>query len=120
MEPMNLPKGSEKDNIEAESYPFIVTLNERIVATARLHTSSVSEGRIGFLAVENNYRKKRIASKLMLYIEGFAISLGLSHIIINVPKTTREFFEKLNYEIIQECSTFFEQIELLIMRKKLS
>jgi len=118
-EPWNQPKGSEKDDIETESYPFIVTLNEKIVATARFHTADDNEGRIEYLAVESEYRKRRIASKLMLYIEGFAINLGLTCILIRAPKTTKEFFKKLNYKIIRKNPKLINEIEHLIMKKML-
>lgn len=119
MEPWNQPRGSERDEIEAGSYPFIVTLNEKIVATARFHKNNDNEGCIRYLAVEDEYRRKRIASKLMLYIEGFALNLGLTCIILNAPKTAKEFFHKLNYTIIREGPTLFNKIEHLIMSKLL-
>ena len=117
--PWNQPRGSEKDNIETESYPFKVTLNEKIVATARFHKANDKEGHIRYLAVEKDYRKKRIASKLMRYIEGISISLGLTGIILDAWKTAKEFFEKLDYEIIREGPLLFNEIEQFIMKKML-
>jgi len=117
--PWNQPIGSEKDDIENESHPFIVNLNEKIVATARFHKNTEKEGQIRYLAVEKEYRKKRIATKLIRYIEGFAISLGVSGIIVNVRKTAKEFFEKLDYNIIGEGPLLFNEIEHYVMHKKL-
>ncbi|MFX1338326.1 MAG: GNAT family N-acetyltransferase [Promethearchaeota archaeon] len=118
-EPWNQPKGSEKDDIETESYPFMVTLNEQIVATARFHKANEKEGQIEYLAVEKDYRNKRIASKLMRYIEGFSISLGLESIIIFAWKIAQDFFVKLDYKIVREDLILFNEIECLIMRKML-
>ena len=119
MEPWSQPRGSERDDIEAESYPFIVTLNEKIVATARFQKNSENEGQIRDLAVEEDYRNRRIGSILMRYIEGFAISLGITNIIINTRKTVKEFFEKLDYEIMGEKTLHFDEIERNVMIKKL-
>jgi len=118
-EPWNHPRGSEKDDSDTESYPFIVTLNEKIVAIARFHIANEGEGCIEYLAVEKEYRKKRIASKLMRYIEGFSISLGLTDIILIAWKTAKEFFEKIDYEIIREGPILFNEFERLVMRKML-
>ncbi|MFW9898426.1 MAG: GNAT family N-acetyltransferase [Candidatus Thorarchaeota archaeon] len=115
----NQPRGSEKDDIENESHPFIVTLNNKIVATARFHKNSEKEGQIRYLAVEKEYRNKRIASKLIRYIEGFAISLGIHNIKLNARKTAKVFFEKLGYIIIGEGPLLFNEIEHFIMHKKL-
>jgi len=119
MEPWSQPRGSERDDIETESYPFIVTLNEKIVATARFQKNSENEGQIRDLAVEEDYRNRRIGSILMRYIEGFAISLGIKNIIINTRKTVKEFFEKLDYEIMGEKTLHFDEIERNVMIKKL-
>lgn len=117
--PWNQPRGSEKDELEKNSYPFIVILNNKIVATARFHKNSEKEGQIRYIAVEKEYRKKRIATKLIRYIEGFAISLGVSSIILNARKTAKEFFEKLDYDIIADGPLLFNEIEHFVMYKKL-
>ena len=116
--PWNQPRGSEKDDLENDSYPFIVILNNKIVATARFHKNSEEEGQIRYLAVEKKYRKKRIATKLLQYIEGFAISLGVSSIILNARKTAKELFTKLDYVIIGEGPLLFDEIEHFVMCKK--
>lgn len=115
----NQPRDSEKDDIENESHPFIVTLNNKFVATARFHKNSEKEGQIRYLAVEKEYRNKRIASKLIRYIEGFAISLGIHNIKLNARKTAKDFFEKLDYKIIGEGPLLFNEIEHYVMDKKL-
>lgn len=117
--PWNQPRGSEKDDLEKSSYPFIVILKNKIVATARFHKNSEKEGQIRYLAVEKEYRNKRIATKLIRYIEGFALSIGVSNIILNARKTAKEFFKKLDYGIIGEGPLLFDEIEHFVMNKKL-
>ena len=117
--PWQQPIGSEKDDMENESYPFIVIYNNKVVGTARLHKNSEEDGQIRYLAVEEGYRDQRIGSKLVRYIEGFATCLGIKKIILNGRKTAKEFFEKLDYEIIGEGPLLFDEIEHLIMHKEL-
>jgi N-acetylglutamate synthase-like GNAT family acetyltransferase len=117
--PWNQPKGSEKDDIENESYPFIVVYDEKVVATSRLHKNSENEGQIRYLAVKEEYRNQRIGNKLVRYIEGFATCLGLKIIILNARKTAKDFFEKIGYNIIGEGPLLFDEIEHFIMRKEL-
>jgi len=117
--PWHQPKGSEKDDIENESYPFIVIFNDKVVATARLHKNNEEEGQIRYLAVEERNRNQRIGSKLVRYIEGFATCLGIKKIILNARKTAKEFFEKLDYNIVGEGPLLFDEIEHFIMRKEL-
>ena len=117
--PWQQPKGSEKDDIENESYPFIVIFNGIVVATARLHKNNEGEGQIRYLAVERDFRNQRIGSKLIRYIEGFATCLRIRKIVLNARKTAKEFFEKLDYKIIGEGPLLFDEIEHLIMQKEL-
>ena len=117
--PWQQPKGSEKDDIENESYPFIVIYHDKVVATARLHKNSEDEGQIRYLAVKEEYRNQRIGSKLVRYIEGFATCLGIKSIILNARKTAKAFFEKLDYEITGESPLLFDEIKHFIMHKEL-
>ncbi len=117
--PWNQPKGSEKDDIENEAYPFVVIFQNKTVATARLHKNNEEEGQIRYLAVEEGYRNQRIGSKLVRYIEGFATCLGIKSIMLNARKTAKEFFEQLEYEIIGEGPLLFDEIEHFIMHKEL-
>ena len=117
--PWQQPKGSEKDDIENESYPFIVIYNDKVVATARLHKDSEDEGQIRYLAVKEEYRNQRIGSKLVRYIEGFATCVGIKSIVLNARKTAKAFFKMLDYEIKGEGPLLFDEIEHLIMHKEL-
>ena len=118
-EPWNQPPGSEKDEMEDQSYHFIIVLDNKIVATARLHKNSESEGQIRYLAVEEEYRKQGIASKLLYYIEGFAIKLGLSSLILNARQTAQPLFERIGYKVLREGHLLFGEIPHFVMWKKI-
>ena len=120
MKPLNKTLESDKDNIDTESYPFIVTLNEKIVAFALFHKISEKEGQIRDLAVEEDYRNERIGSILMRYIEGFAVSLGIKTITLYTTKTIKEFFQKLDYKTIGEGPLLCDETEQITMMKTLN
>ncbi len=118
-EPWNQPRGSEKDDMEDKSFLFLVKLDDRLVATARFHKNSESEGQIRYLAVEEEYRRQGIASKLLYYIEGFAIRLRISSIILNARQTAQKLFEKVGYKISKEGHLLFGEIPHFVMYKKI-
>jgi N-acetylglutamate synthase-like GNAT family acetyltransferase len=118
-EPWNQPRDSEKDEMEEESFRFIVILDNKIVATARFHKNNESEGQIRYLAVEEEYRRQGIALKLMYYIEGLAIKLRISSIILNARQTAQDLFKKLEYKILKEGHLLFGEIPHFVMWKKL-
>lgn len=72
-EPWNQPVGSEKDDREEESYPFIAMMNNKVVGTARLQENEEidgkKEGQIRYLAIEEVYRNKKIGRDLIAFIE---------------------------------------------------
>ncbi len=118
--PWNQPKGSEKDDKEGDSIPFVILLDGKIVGTARFQNNDNAEGQIRYLAIEDEFQRKGLGSKLIKYIELFALEKGSKYIKINArKKTAGEFFKRLGYEIIGEGPFLFNEIEHYIMRKEL-
>lgn len=121
-EPWNQPVGSEKDDREEDSYPFIAMMNNKVVGTARLQENEKIEGKlegqIRYLAIDENYRNKKIGRDLIAFIEWYAKNKKIAYIKINARKTAKGFFEKQGYEIVSEGHTLFNDIEHFIMKKE--
>ena len=116
---MGQPRSSEKDDMEEQSTHFIILIEDKIVATARFHKNSETEGQIRYLAVEEDFRRQGIASKLLYYIEIVAVKLGSKKIILNARKTAQRLFEKVGYKILKEGHLLFGEIPHYVMVKEL-
>ncbi|NHI91004.1 MAG: GNAT family N-acetyltransferase [Candidatus Lokiarchaeota archaeon] len=115
-EPWNQPKGSEKDSFEKEAEHFIAILNDRIVGTARFHLLKEKIGQIKYLVVDEKLRLKKIGSNLLEAIHYTARNKGLRYILLNARESSRLFFEKKGYEVIEEGPLLFNAIKLFKMK----
>ena len=118
--PWNQPKGSEKDEKEANSIHFIALLDDRIVGTVRFHKIKENIGQIRYLAVDNNYQGKGIGRNLMETIYITAKNQLFQYFILNARETAVPFFKKLGYKVIEEGPLLFGQIKHKKMLLKLS
>jgi len=120
--PWNQPVGSERDDREEDSFPFVAIMNNKIVGTARLQENEViegkKEGQIRYLAVEKDNRNKKIGRDILAFIEWYAKNKKIAYIKINARKTAKGFFEKQGYEVISEGSILFNEIEHFVMKKE--
>jgi len=110
-QPWNQPKGSEKDELESEAYHFIALLHDKVVGTARFHKLNENVGQIRYLAVEELFRRKGIASKLLEAIHLTAMNQFLKYVILNARETAFEFFEKMGYKVTEDGPILFGEIK---------
>ncbi len=117
--PWNQPKGSEKDDLEDESFHFIAICKNKIVGVGRLHKNNPEEGQIRFMAVDTTYQNKGIGKAILLKIHEKAKELKLKKIILNARKNSVGFYEKAGYRKIAKTHTLFGKIEHFKMAYKL-
>ena len=109
--PWNQPKGSERDTEESNADHFIAVLHEKIIGTARLQKINENVGQIRYLAVNESYRKKGVASKILEAIHLTAKNKFITYLIINARETAIKFFEKKGYKIVGEGPFLFGEIK---------
>lgn len=117
--PWNQPKDSERDDMEEKSHPLIAIINDKIVGTARFHRVDENNGQFRYLAVEEDYRRKGVATAILKHLEDIAKSNGLQYAILNARKTAKDVFLKQGFEIVEEGPTIFGVIEHYRMKKEL-
>jgi len=118
--PWNQPKGSEKDELESDAYPFIAIFQNQIVGTARFHKSNESFGQIQYVAVEEPFRRKGIGAKLLEAIHLTAMNQLLKFTILNANETAWPFFEKMGYKAIEDGPSLFGELKHKKMIRRFS
>lgn len=119
-EPWHQPRGSEKDELESDAYPFIALFQNKIVGTARFHKSNEAFGQIQYLAVEELFRRKGIGAKLMEAIHLTAMNQFLKFTVLNANETAWQFFEKMGYKTIEDGPLLFGEIRQKKMVRRFS
>ncbi len=93
IEEQHVPEELEWDEDDNTSTHFIVTIDNKAVATARL----TANGQIGRMAVLAEYRNQGIGNKLLKFVLQHAVSLGLKQVYLHAQVSAIAFYEKLGF-----------------------
>ena len=89
----NVAEELEWDNNDDSSTHFLVTVDNKAIATARLTT----DGQIGRMAVLAEYRKLGIGYKLLHFVLQHAASLNLKQVYLHAQVSAIPFYEKQGF-----------------------
>ena len=90
IEEQNVPENMEWDEYDDSATHFLATLDNKVIATARLKT----DGQIGRMAVLAEYRNKGIGSKLLQFVVLTAKQQKLKNIYLHAQVSAISFYEK--------------------------
>jgi len=89
----NVPEELEWDEYDLQSTHFLVSINNRATATARLKP----DGQIGRMAVLREYRHQGIGQKLLQYVLQIADRQNLKHLYLHAQVDAVPFYEKQGF-----------------------
>ena len=119
--PWNQPRGSEKDDREAESeHLMIVGQHSRPLAVGRLHFNTPAEAQIRFMAVEPGVQGQGLGATILKELERRAYAAGAASIVLNARDDARPFYQKHGFAVVGPAPTMFDAIKHVRMRKDLS
>lgn len=100
--PLNLPEGSEVDELETSAVTIIALKKEQIIGTGRIHSVDEKTMQIRFMAVRKDFQNKRIGAKILVALEQIALLKKVSEIILNARNEIKHFYIKNGYTVIGE------------------
>ena len=119
--PFNLPKGSEKDDMEEESYHIIAITDEnKVVGTGRVHFNDEEEAQIRFMAIDSPASGRSLGRRILSSLEEYARKNKASCVILNAREKAVSFYTRNGYKAIGEGLTTHGNIRHKKMRKFLS
>ncbi len=114
IEEQNVPEDMEWDEHDDSATHFLASLDNRVIATARLKT----DGQIGRMAVLAEYRNKGIGSKLLQFILLTARQQQLKKAYLHAQVSAVPFYKKHGFTT--HSHVFYEaNIPHQVMSKKL-
>ena len=116
--PLNLPLGSEQDELENHAFHIAAYNNKNIIGVGRLNIEKNQSARIRYMAVDNKFRKQGIGSRLLEELEKIAKAKGVKKCWLNARESAASFYLKNSYEIRGEATSELE-IPHLRMEKTL-
>ncbi len=93
IEEQNVPEDMEWDEYDEISTHFLLTLNNKPVAAARL----TPKGQIGRMAVVAEFRKQGIGTKLLIFVLKNAASKNFKKIYLHAQVSAISFYKKQGF-----------------------
>lgn len=118
-EPLNQPRGSEKNDGDADGIHFALFENGVLLAIARLDNADTPVAQVRFVAVETNQQGKGLGKKIMLATEEASREKGVEKIILHARDYAVDFYLGLNYTLIEPSYKLFDVLQHFLMEKKL-
>lgn len=120
-EPWNQPRGSERDNLEAQSIHLMIKSGDGgAAAVGRLQFNTPEEAQVRYMAVAPEAQGCGLGSTLLCELEARARKDGARTIVLNAREPARAFYERNGYSVEGPAATLFGVIRHVRMRKSLS
>jgi GNAT superfamily N-acetyltransferase len=120
-EPWAQPRGSERDNLEADS--FHAALWDQTGAPAavgRLHLNSPAQAQVRYMAVDPKAARRGLGSRILAALEARAAELGATEIVLNARTEAQPFYVRHRYRVVGPAETMFGVILHDRMAKSIS
>jgi ribosomal protein S18 acetylase RimI-like enzyme len=98
---------------------MLVNSTGRALAVGRLHFNSIREAQIRYMAVEVDYRRSGLGTRLLTALEHRARALGAARIVLDARETALGFYRKRGYAIDGSGHMLFNRIAHVRMSKRL-
>jgi len=114
----SIPPEEELDNADATASHAIALCQGQVVGTGRLVFCEDGWAQIGRMAVDAEWRRKGVGSRILRFLEESALDLGLHHCMLHSQEYVRGFYAAHGYH--EHGDTFLEvDIPHVEMRKEL-
>ena len=118
-EPLNQPRGSEKNDGDATGVHFALYENNVLYAIARLDQSEPGISQVRFVAVETSAQGKGYGKAIMIATEKAAKDRGDRLMVLHARDYAVDFYLRLGYDLIEKSHNLFGILQHYFMRKVL-
>jgi len=120
-QPWGQALGSERDNLEQESFHrMVIDKNNKVLAVGRLEKTSQYSGQIRFMAVSQSAQGQGLGRQIIEALEQQAKILGITDLTLNARENALSFYQKLGYISKGFSHLLFDEIKHFTMSKELS
>ncbi len=106
--PWDQPRGSERDDLDPGSFKLMLkTPGDRAVAVGRLHFNSPEEAQVRYMAVDPEWDRSGLGSRILQSLEDEARKRGAQMMILNSRDNAVGFYEKHGYALAGQAGALF-------------
>ena len=119
-EPLDQPRGSERNDGDETGIHFALFSGNRIVAIARLDHFEEQCAQVRFVAVEAELQGRGYGKLIMESTEIKALQSGYTEMVLHARDYAVEFYKSIGYEWVAPSHNLFGILQHYKMTKKLS
>ena len=120
--PLGQKEGTEKDELENESYHLMIVDGDNILGVGRIHfivNNLNKKAQIRYMAIDQNFQKRGCGSLLLKELEAIALTKKVKHIFLHSRESAVHFYLKNKYNKIKKSHILLGQIQHWYMEKEL-
>ena len=120
--PLLQPKGSEKDELERNSYHIMMLIDNKVIGVGRIHfiiKNSIKKAQIRYMAIDKNLQRKGYGSLILSELEKIAKKNNVGNIFLHARDKAVKFYIKNNYKKTKKAHLLFNSIQHWLMDKKI-
>ena len=117
--PWHQPKGSERDIFDEDSIHIMAVDDEIVVGCGRGHFNSKKQAQIRYMAVDERYQRKGIATSILKELEKRLIANEAKEIILKSREIAVPLYEKNGYKVFKKGEILFGEIRHFWMKKNI-
>jgi thioesterase domain-containing protein len=118
--PWQQPKGSEKDDLEAQSYHRVILDGmDNIVGVGRLHKCDQYSAQVRYMAIDDTVQGQGLGKLLLEEFERIARQVGVTKIELNARENALGFYLQQGYQEQGFSHTLYNAIHHIKMTKEL-
>lgn len=104
--PLNLPRGSEQDEQELNSFHCSAFISEQtIIGVGRLSPEVNNQMRLRYMAVDEKYRHQGVGSLIVNNLLEYAVSNSIKLCWLNAREEALKFYQKNGFEVTERVQT---------------
>ncbi|MBE3118691.1 MAG: GNAT family N-acetyltransferase [Candidatus Atribacteria bacterium] len=120
-QPLDQPKGTEKDDYEPISYHIMAVDEEtgEVVGVVKLFEKALGVGQLSHMAVAENRQGQGIGRLLVDAVDSKARELGFKKYGMTARENVIDFYKKCGHHVVKISYVLHDQVQLLWMEKDL-
>lgn len=117
--PLGQPRGSERNDGDADGIHFALYEDGKLLAIARLDNSDTAVAQVRFVAVEESCQGRGLGKKIMLATENASREKGVEKVVLHARDYAVDFYLNLGYTLIGPSYKLFGVLQHFLMEKAL-
>lgn len=119
-EPLEQPRGSERNEGDETGIHFALYEDNRLLAIARLDNADTGTAQVRFVAVETDQQRKGTGRKIMEAVELKCAEMNVQKIVLHARDYAVSFYQGMDYVLVAPSYKLFDVLQHFLMEKELS